>query len=99
MNIEVQGRIQSLFYNFRGDHNQAAGDMRLQYSDFKVEVLKKDGSKKNSFLSDLANIVIRNNDNHEKLERKNIQAERDKTKSFWNYLWLFIRNGSLKSFL
>ncbi|MGM1057622.1 MAG: hypothetical protein ACQEWG_17220, partial [Bacteroidota bacterium] len=59
----------------------------------------KDGSKSNSFLSDLANIIIRNNDNSNKLERKDIQAERDKTKSFWNYLWLFIRNGSLKSFL
>lgn len=99
MNIEVQGRIQSLFYNFRGDNNLASGDMRMQYKDFKVEVLKKDGSKKNNFLSDLANIIIRNDDNSEKLERKGIQAERDKTKSFWNYLWLFIRNGSLKSFL
>lgn len=99
MNIEVAGRIQSLFYNFRGDNNKATGDMRMQYSDFKVEVLKKDGSKRNSFLSDLANIIIRNNDNSNKLERKDIQAERDKTKSFWNYLWLFIRNGSLKSFL
>ncbi|MFN4762413.1 hypothetical protein ACKGJN_04755 [Gillisia sp. Q332] len=99
MNIEVEGRIQSLFYNFRGDNNLASGDMRMQYRDFKVEVLKKDGSKKNSFLSDLANIIIRNNDNSEKLERKDIKAERDKTKSFWNYLWLFLRNGSLKSFL
>lgn len=99
MNIEVQGRIQSLFYNFRGDNHLASGDMRLQYRDFKVEVLKKDGSKRNGFLSDLANIIIRSDDNNEKLERKNIKAERDKTKSFWNYLWLFIRNGSLKSFL
>ncbi len=99
MNIEVEGRIQSLFYNFRGDNNQASGDMQMQYRDFKVEILKKDGSKKNNFLSDLANIIIRNNDNKEKLERKDIQAERDKTKSFWNYMWLFIRNGALKSFL
>lgn len=99
MNIEVEGRIQSLFFNFRGDYNQASGDIRMEYSDFKVEVLKKNGSKKNGFLSDLANIIIRNNDNIDKLERKDVQAERDKTKSFWNYLWLFIRNGSLKSFL
>ena len=99
MNIEVEGKIQSLFYNFRGDNNLASGDMRMQFRDFKVEVLKKDGSRKNSFLSDLANIIIRNDDNSEKLERKDIQAERDKTKSFWNYLWLLIRNGSLKSFL
>ena len=99
MNIEVEGRIQSLFYNFQGDNNIASGDMRMQYKDFKVEVLKKDGSKKNNFISDLANIIIRNNDNKKKLERKDIRAERDKTKSFWNYLWLFIRSGALKSFL
>lgn len=99
MNIEVAGRVQSLYFNFRGNNNLAFGDMRMEYSDFKVEVLKKDGSKKNGFLTDLANIIIRNNDNNQKLERKDIQAERDKTKSFWNYLWLFIRNGSLKSFL
>jgi len=99
LNIVVEGEIESLFFNFQGNKYKASGDMRLKYNNFKVEVLKKDGTGKNKLLSSLANLFVKKEANSKKLEKKGVEAVRDRTKSFWNYLWLFIRNGTLKSFL
>jgi len=99
LNIEVEGEISSMFFNFYGNDDSALGDTRLQYHDFKVEVLRKDGVRKNKILSGLANLILKKNVANKKMDQKNISAIRDKTKSFWNFLWLCIRNGALKSFL
>ena len=99
INVEVEGEIESLFFNFQGNQHVAKGDMRLKYNNFKVEVLKKDGTGKNKLLSGLANLLIKKEANSKNLEKEGVEAERDRTKSFWNYLWLFIKNGALKSFL
>jgi len=98
-NVEVEGEIESLYFNFQGNKYIANGDMRLKYNNFKVEVLKKDGTGKNKLLSGLANLLVKKEANSKKLEKKGVEAVRDRTKSFWNFLWLFIRNGALKSFL
>jgi hypothetical protein len=98
-NIEVEGRISSMFFNFYGNNDSALGDTRLQYHDFKVEVLRKDGVRKNKVLSGLANLILSKDVSNKQMNQKNISATRDKTKSFWNFLWLCIRNGALKSFL
>ncbi len=99
LNIEVEGKISSLFFNFYGNDYNALGDTRLQYHDFKVEVLKKDGVSKNKLLSGIANLILKNNTANKKIDQKNISATRDRTKSFWNFLWLCVRNGALKSFI
>ena len=99
LNIVVEGEVESLFFNFQGNKYKASGDMRLKYNNFKVEVLKKDGTGKNKLLSSLANLFVKKEANSKKSEKKGVEAVRDRTKSFWNFLWLFIRNGALKSFL
>jgi len=99
LNVEVEGEIESLFFNFQGNKYKANGDMRLKYNNFKVEVLKKNGDGKNKLLSGLANLFVKKEANSKNLEKKGVEAVRDRTKSFWNFLWLFIRNGALKSFL
>lgn len=99
INVEVEGDIESMFFNFQGNQYTAKGDLRLKYNNFKVEVLKKDGTGKNKLLSGLANLIIKKQTNSKKLEKKGVEAIRERTKSFWNYLWLFIRNGALKSFI
>jgi len=99
INVEVEGEIESLDFNIQGNKYNANGGMRLKYNNFKVEVIKKDGTGKNKLLSGLANLFIKKEANSKKLEKKGVEAVRDRTKSFWNFLWLFIRNGALKSFL
>jgi len=99
MNIEIEGNISSMYFNFFGNNYSALGDTRLEYHDFKVEVLRKDGQRKNKLLTGLANLILKNNVANKKIDQKNISAIRDQTKSFWNFLWLCIKNGALKSFL
>lgn len=99
MNIEAKGDIEDMSFSYSGNNDMATGEMKLTYKDFKVEVLKKKSEKKNKILSALANLIIHNKAKNENAVQDNIKVQRDKTKSFWNYFWLCIRNGALKSFL
>lgn len=99
MNVETEGKIESLFYNFYGNKHEANGDMKLAYRDFKISILKDGEEEKKSFLSGLVNLILKNDVVDEDVSQENINVERDKTKSIWNFFWLCIREGSLKTFL
>ena len=99
MNVEAEGNIQSLYYDFYGNRNQANGNMQLSYRDFKVNILKDGEQQRRSLLSRLANLIIKNDRMNEDVKQEGINTTRDKTKSFWNYLWLCIRDGALSTFL
>lgn len=99
MGIETEGTIESLYYNFRGNDYEATGDMQLSYRDFKVSILKDGEEEEKSFLSGIVNLILKNDRVNEDVEQENIQVERDRTKSIWNFLWLAIREGALKTFL
>ena len=98
MNVQTEGVINSLAYNFYGNRNSAKGNMQMEYRDFKVQILKDGEEKRKSLLSRLANLIIKNDAVNEDVTQENIDVERDKTKSFWNFLWLCIRDGALKTF-
>lgn len=98
MNVLAKGVIEDMAFNFSGNHTEALGDMKLVYKDFKVEVLREDGKRKNKVLSALANLIMNNDAISDDVRQKQIEVTRDKTRSFWNYLWKMIRAGALKSF-
>lgn len=98
MNVSTTGSIEDMHFNFTGNDDSGSGDMQISYKDFKVEVLKEDGTEKNSFFSAIANLVI-NNTTSEERDYKDVEVTRNKKKSFWNYLWLFIRDGAIKTLL
>ena len=99
MNVEASGEVLDMYFNFYGDNNQAKGDMRLKYKDFKVEVLRKDGKQKNKVISALANLIVRNKAVKGEKSHKEINVKRDKSKSFWNYFWSMVKAGAFKSFI
>lgn len=99
MNVQAHGEILDMYFNFYGNDTRGTGDMKLEYNNFKVEVLRKDGRKKNKIISALANLIVQNNTLDKEANYKEISYTRDKTKSFWNYLWNLLKNGALKSFL
>ena len=99
MNVEAAGKILDMYFNFVGNDYQASGDMRLEYNDFKIEVLQKDGQKKNKVVSALANLIVKNKAINNKASYNEISYTRNQDKSFWNYLWNLIKNGALKTFL
>lgn len=99
MNVETEGTIEYLFYNFYGNKHEATGDMKLAYRDFKISILKDGEEEEKSFLSGLANLILKNDVVNEDVSQEDINVERDKTKSIWNFFWLCIREGSIKTFL
>lgn len=99
MNLKANGGISFLAFNFQGNDHQATGDMELEYQDFSVDVLKEDGSEKRGLLTAIANIFVNNKAKGEDTELTDLEVTRDKSKSFWNFLWLSLREGALKSFL
>lgn len=99
LNVEAEGGIEDMRFNFRGNNTQARGEMKFVYEDFKVEVLRRDGKRKNKILSAIANLFIKNDAQQGEQQQEGLEIKRDKTKSFWNYLWLSIREGALKAFL
>lgn len=98
MNMTAQGDITRLDFNFKGNKTNAGGDVVLDFHDFKVEMLRKDGTKKSGFFSAIAIFFVKNDSKNTETSLEGIEIKRDKTKSFWNYLWTFIRKGTLKSF-
>lgn len=99
MNVAASGEILNMYFNFYGDDDTADGDMKLEYKDFKVKVLEKDGKGKKGIISALANLLVSNKALNEEANYKEIHVKRDKTRSFWNYFWSCIKKGALKEFL
>lgn len=99
MNVKATGGISYLAFDFEGNDDRALGEMQLQYEDFSVEVLRKDGSEKSGFLSAIANLFVNSSTNNDEVTHSGLEVERVKNKSFWNFLWLCIREGALDSFL
>ena len=99
LKVQLEGITNKTYFTISGTNNTSKIDMRMSYDNFKVNILNKNGNKKNKFLSAIANIFIKEdskNNNQEFRDGSGV-ASRDKTKSFFNYLWLNIRSGLLNT--
>ena len=95
LRAKAEGDINELYFTISGDAISSSGDMKMKYQDFRFMVLKKDRLGVNKFLTFLGNLMT--NDGS-KTDAKGyrygeIYAERDVTKSFFNYLWLNVMDG------
>lgn len=96
INAVLSGELKKTYFTISGTDNISNIDMKLNYDDFKITVFKKNSREKNKFLSGLANLFIkkttdREEDNFRETSKSGIR--RDQTKSFFNFLWLNIREG------
>lgn len=94
------GTIDKLTFSMLGTDLQAKGNATLLYHDLKVEMLKKDSVdvKKSGLKSFLANALIKNNNPANGVSRTDeINFERDKTKSFFFFLWKSIFSAVKKT--
>lgn len=99
LNALAEGTLQQMYFSFYGNNTKSQGEMKMKYEDFNFKILQKNNSKVNKFLTAVGNIFIRS---HSKTDPKNfrfgaIEAERDATKSFFNYLWLNVKSGVLST--
>ena len=99
MHMKVEGSINDLSFTFTGNEEKAVGDMKLRYENFKLIVLEDGEMEKNEFLSFVSNLFLDNDAITDDVVHNNMEVARDKKKSFWNFVWLFLKEGAIKTLL
>jgi len=99
LRTRAEGDIKELYFTIGGDAHSSGGDMKMKYEDFRFEVLKKDRLGVNKLLTFIGNIFTNDGSNTDKNGYRYgaINAERDVTKSFFNYLWLNVKDGMVNT--
>lgn len=98
MNTTFTGTFKKYHFNFYGNDNVSKGNASLEYDDLKVKLFKKKNPEKEAKLkSAIANLLVKN-DSKDKPKNADVELERIKEKSFYNFLWRSIAE-SLKKIL
>lgn len=101
LKIRLEGNTNKTYFTIDGNNETSQTELKINYSDFKIVVLRKDGERKNKLLSDIANIFV-SSDTKKKNEyyrEGSAESTRDKTKSVFNFLWISIKNALVKTML
>ena len=91
-----EGRIDEVVFNLDGTDTKAIGNVLFLYHDLKMEILKMGDDaelKKKGLVSLLANTLIKN-ENTSRANNKEVNYDRDITKSFFNLVWKTIFTGA-----
>jgi hypothetical protein len=101
LKVRLEGQTNKTYFTIDGNSETSTTDLKINYSDFKITVLQKDGKKKNEFLSAITDIFISKNSKKEDdyYREGKAQATRDKTKSVFNFLWASVKNALVKTML
>ena len=93
----AEGDMQRMYFTISGNRQNAAGDLKIKYNNFKFKILKKDRLGVNKLLTKLGNLIIKEGSktNPKDFRYGKIKVERDTTKSFFNYLWISVKGGLL----
>ena len=95
LRTKISGQLDELYFTTSSNATEAVGDIKIKYKDLEFKVLGKDRLKVNKFLTKVGSLFI---DNGSKADSKGyrygeIKTERDPTKSYFNYIWLQIKDG------
>ena len=95
LRTHIMGNVDKLYFTISGNNNTATGDVKMKYSDLELEILKKDVLEVNKFLTTIGNMILPKNDkkDSEGYRYGKIEVDRDQTKSFFNFLWISLRDG------
>ncbi|TDW45832.1 hypothetical protein EV144_10723 [Flavobacterium sp. 270] len=98
MNTTFTGTFNKYHFNFYGNDDVSKGNASLEYDDLKVKLFKKKKPEKVAKLkSAIVNLFVKN-DSKDKPKNADVEVERIKEKSFYNFLWRSIAE-SLKKIL
>ncbi|WP_372752537.1 hypothetical protein [Mariniflexile sp.] len=99
LNALAEGTLQQMFFTFYGNTLEAKGEMKMKYEDFEFKILRQNSFKINKVLTTIGNLFISDGSktDPEGFRHGAIEAERDATKSFFNYLWINIKNGVIST--
>ena len=99
LKVRLNGKTDKIYYTIDGNRNSSTVDLKVKYEDFEVIVLNKKGNKKNWVLSTVANLFVSegSEDKNDDFREGTVEVERNKTKSVFNFIWLNLSKGLLKS--
>lgn len=98
LKIKMEGELSRTYFTIDGNFQNSNIDFRMNYEDFKVIILDKEGRDKNKFLSVVANLFIKKDSEKSTddfREGSKTAVERDKTKSVFNFIWINAKAGLL----
>ncbi len=95
LNAEVKGTINQMYFTISGNELESQGDMKMAYDQFEFVVLKKDKLGVNKLLTAIVNIFAKESSkaDGDGFRHGDFKVKRQPDKSFFNYLWLNIKNG------
>ncbi|MDX1463121.1 MAG: hypothetical protein R3359_08695 [Marinirhabdus sp.] len=98
LRASLEGKVDQTFFSIYGNRNQSDIDMRIKYDEFSVDLLKEDGTSTKTLLSGLVNLFVssESENDSEGFTKGSATVQPDKTKSFFNYLWLNVRDALKK---
>lgn len=100
MGIKSTGGIEAMEFDYSGDNDAATGQMQLKYQNFHINILEEDEQGEiKEFFSTIANFFIDDEGTSGNVKAEDLRVTRNKQKSFWNYLWLMIKEGAIEIFL
>ena len=101
LKVRLEGTTNKTYFTIDGNSETSRTDLKINYTDFKVTVLREDGERKNKLLSIVANVFIPKNSEKkgEKYREGTAESIRDKTKSVFNFLWVSVKNALQKAML
>lgn len=93
LNVALEGEVHKTYFSVYGSSSQSNIDMQIEYEDFKVNLLKDDGKNRKTLLSGIVNIFVSKDskDDGKKFSKGTATVTPDRTKSFFNYLWLNVQ--------
>ncbi|MGE5943478.1 MAG: hypothetical protein ACM31G_03965 [Flavobacteriales bacterium] len=100
LNVRLNGEVNKTYYTINGNDHTSLIDIKLDYDNFDIVILKQNGKEKNKLLSAVINLFVSKDSNNKSNEFRHGNAkdvERDKAKSVFNYLWLNIKAGLLNA--
>ena len=98
LNAKATGEFEQIYFTFSGNNLNATGDLKLKYEDFEFKILNKQ-NEVNKFLTAIGNLFVKDNSKTDKdgFRHGKIKVERNKDKSFFNYLWINVQDGLISS--
>lgn len=99
LKVKLEGETMQTYFTVSGNYESSIIDMRIAYDDFKLNILNKDGKEKNKILSAVANLLFSKDSekNGDNFREGRGHVTRDQTKSVFNFLWLNVKEGLIRS--
>ena len=99
LNVTLEGEVEKTYFTIDGNHTSSTTDLKINYSDFKINVLRKESEKKNKIVSAVVNLFISKNSEKKDEYYRESQADatRDKNKSVFNFLWISLESALKKA--